>query len=950
VRVHFGEFELDEANASLLRHGSPVALAPTPFALLCALARRPGTLLTKHALLDEVWGHQFVTDSVLKTAISDLRTVLEDDPRQPRFIETVSRRGYRFIAIPTAAPATGVVAQVKAAPVDRESDSWFIGRKQEVARLRSLWDGVLGGKRAVVWIAGEPGIGKTTLIEHFVAGLGDVACARGQCVDLYGAGEPYLPVLEALADLCRGDSEVPALLRAVAPTWLLQLPWLSTADEREALRRELAGVGPDRMLREMGQLLDRYTERRPLLLVTEDLHWSDRATLQLIDYVARRRGTTRLMWLASFRLAEVVALDHPLNPLRHELRLHGLCEEVVLDPFSEAEVANYVAERSPSMAGDESFARVLHGRTDGVPLFVASVMTEAMTRTERVDDIGAALAVPENLRALIDHYVAKLGDEQKAVLSAAATCGAEFRVSTVALALERDAAWVDQTCEELARMQLWLTRTEQGGNASEPTYSFRHALFRQMLSERTAAAVRAQLHRKIGTALERERAAGLPVTPAELAMHFERGREPMRALRYYAEAAEAALLHLSPGECMNLTEIAMRLLDLASKGTERDSLEIDLTTLRGLAAFHLLGVGAEARDAFQRAYSLLDEIPQHPRRGMLLHNFGFVLCLRAEYAEALALVDRAQVLASASNEPILQLAASTVQADVLLLQGRPHAARTMIERVLPALESIDVGPAHSFAQVTLLALLGIHLLHLGLVRQARARMQQAHGRAEKLGQPMGKMVAIWCDALMEIRVGNSDRVSRLADDLRALVEESDLGHGRAAWRLFRGWADARNGNPREGFRLIREAYEDNTRRGMLAGGSETLGYAAEALLLAGELDAAGRQVEEALQTADKRRERVYLPQLFMIEAAIARARGESAIAHAAVRRAVAEARAQQALWLELLALVESCAHEGAKAKDRQALAALVERLPEAADTAAMARARRLIRGARAAAT
>ncbi len=950
VRVHFNEFQLDEANASLLHRGTPVALAPTPFALLCALARRPGTLLTKHTLLDDVWGHQYVSDSVLKTAISDLRTVLGDDPRQPRFIETVSRRGYRFIAVPTAVPAAGAVAQVKGAPAGREAELWFIGRTEEVARLHSLWDGVLGGKRAVVWIAGEPGIGKTTLIEHFVAGLGDVACARGQCVDLYGAGEPYLPVLEALAELCRRDSEVPALLRAVAPTWLLQLPWLSTADEREALRRELVGVRQDRMLREMGQLLDRYAERRPLLLVTEDLHWSDRATIQLIDYVARRRGSARLMWLASFRLAEVVALDHPLNPMRHELRLHGLCEEIVLDPFSEVEVAKYVAERSPSMAGDESFVRALHGRTDGVPLFVASVMTEAMTRTDSASDIGEAFAVPENLRALIDHYIAKLGDEQRAMLSAAAICGAEFPVSTVALALERDAAWVDQTCEELARMQFWLKRTEQGGDASKPSYSFRHALFRQVLYERTAAAVRRQLHRKVGAALERERAAGLPVSPAELAMHFERGGEPMHALRYYAEAAEAALLHLSPGECMDLTENAMRLLDLASKGTERDSLEIDLTTLRGLAAFHLLGVGAEAKDAFQRAYSLLDEIPQHPRRGMLLHNFGFVLCLRAEYAEALALADRAQVLASATNEPILQLAASTVQAEVLLLQGQPHAARTVIESALPAIESIDVGPAHSFAQVTLLALLGIHLLHLGLVQQARARMQQAYARAALLGQPMGKMVAIWCDALMEIRLGNSDRVSRLANDLRALVEESDLGHGRAAWRWFSGWADARNGEPREGFRRIREAYEDNTRRGMLAGGSETLGYAAEALLLAGEWDAARRQVEEALQIADNRGERVYLPQLFMIEAAIARARGEAAAADAAARRAVAEARAQEAPWLELLALVELCEHKGARAKDRQALAALVERLPEAVDTDAVARARALIRGARAAST
>ncbi|MGZ9060264.1 MAG: AAA family ATPase, partial [Burkholderiaceae bacterium] len=348
--MRFDTFELDEANARLLRHGKAVALAPTPFAVLCTLVRQQGSLLTKNALLDEVWGHQFVSDSVLKTAISDLRTVLDDDPRQPRFIETVSRKGYRFIA-----------STVTAAPPAKERGARdlqkhaFVGRTEALRRLHSAWERACNRQRAVVWVAGEPGIGKTTLIDHFTAGLGDIAYARGQCVEHHGPGEPYLPVLEALAELCRSDNAAAPLLRAVAPTWLLQLPWLSTADERDALRRELAGVGPDRMMREIGELLDRYTERRPLLLVTEDLHWSDRATIQLIDYIARRRGSAQLMWLSSFRLAEVVALDHPLNSARHELRLHGLCDEIVLDAFSEREVADYVAAHSPKLAGHEAF-------------------------------------------------------------------------------------------------------------------------------------------------------------------------------------------------------------------------------------------------------------------------------------------------------------------------------------------------------------------------------------------------------------------------------------------------------------------------------------------------------------------------------------------------------------------------------------------------------------------
>src|SRR5450631_122673 len=651
VRVSFDRFELDEANARLLRDGTAVALAPTPFAVLCALVRQPGSLLSTNALLDEVWGHQFVTDSVLRTAISELRTALDDDARKPRFIETVSRRGYRFIADPSAIPdAPGVPPNVPGlAPVRAP---YFIGRAEPLSRLRRAWDIARGGKRAVVWIAGEPGIGKTTLIEQFIASLGDVACAHGQCVEHYGTGEPYLPVLQALEELCRSDSEVPALLRAVAPTWLLQLPWLSTAEEREALKRELAGVSPDRMLREMGQFLDRYTERRPLLLVTEDLHWSDRATIQLIDYIARRRGSAPLMWLGSFRIADVVALDHPLNRLRRELRLHRLSEEIVLDPFSESEVAEYLGKQAPFIARDEAFVRALHERTDGLPLFIASLTTDVMARAAEARDYDPAerqlekLAVPDNLATIIDHYITKLSDDQRVVLSAAAVCGVEFHIDSIANALQRDPITITQTCDDLAFEQIWLNtpRVGESETVADGAYSFRHALFRQVLYERTAPAARTQLHRKIAVALERERSAAAPVPAVELATHFERAREPVAALRYYVEAAEAALSHFSPEECQGITERALPLLELVPKSLERASLEIALRTLHGLAATRVMGAGDEAKAALQRAYALLEEVPEHPMRGRLLHGFGFMLTLRGEYREALAVADRAEAL------------------------------------------------------------------------------------------------------------------------------------------------------------------------------------------------------------------------------------------------------------------------------------------------------------------
>src|SRR6185295_17682312 len=108
LRVRFDAFELDEADARLRREGAPLALAPKAFAVLCTLVRQPGVLITKNDLLDAVWGHQHVSESVLKTIISELRAALADDARQPRYIETAARRGYRFIGVPDVVVNTAV--------------------------------------------------------------------------------------------------------------------------------------------------------------------------------------------------------------------------------------------------------------------------------------------------------------------------------------------------------------------------------------------------------------------------------------------------------------------------------------------------------------------------------------------------------------------------------------------------------------------------------------------------------------------------------------------------------------------------------------------------------------------------------------------------------------------------------------------------------------------------
>jgi tetratricopeptide (TPR) repeat protein len=320
-------------------------------------------------------------------------------------------------------------------------------------------------------------------------------------------------------------------------------------------------------------------------------------------------------------------------------------------------------------------------------------------------------------------------------------------------------------------------------------------------------------------------------------------------------------------------------------------------------------------------------------RASLLHVLGVGLVLRGEYADAISVAERTQSLSSGTQDGVLLSAACMIQGQVRMLQGRPRAAREWLERGLAAMASSEPETtAHSPVadpHVTLLGLLALQLLHLGFVDTARQRMAQAQERARESGQPLAQMVAIWCDALLEIRLGDSDRVEALAVRMETLVEKYSLRLGRTACGWLRGWVLARTGQPSEGFGLIRNAYEENVRLGTLSGGSEVVGYGAEALLLAGDLEAAQAQLAEAFHVAQALGERIYLPELFMIEASIARAKGKPREVEKALRQALAEAREQQAPWLELAPLRELCSAGGASRSDRAALAALVDQMPQA---------------------
>jgi predicted ATPase/DNA-binding winged helix-turn-helix (wHTH) protein len=634
-RVRFDAFELDEANARLTQNGRALSLPPKAFGVLCALARNPGQLMTKAALLDAVWGHQHVSESVLKTAISELRAALADDPKQPKYVETASRFGYRFIGN-VQGTATSFAAPIEVAPPT--ANPALIGRQAALEKLRAAWRRSMAGERQLIWITGEAGVGKTTLIESFVRELGTGVPVYGRCVEHFGAGEPYLPLLEAMSELCRREPELTTMMRAAAPTWLVQMPWLASDADRQALLRELAGAHPDRMVREMRELMDRYTVKRPLLFVLEDLHWADLGTLRMMEHFARRPREVRLLWIASFRLTQVIAEEHPLRELRQELRLHGLCEEIALDPFSESEVGDYLANRLPDTAFPEVFVRRLHTHTDGLPLFLTNVVDSVVAQlpeqtTERDEWLRASLSVPlpvpDSLAGVMEKRISRLPQDVQTLLAAASVYGTDFSAHAVAEITQREPHSVIEQCDTLVQRQLWLSHAgivELPDDDFDSRYSFRHALYQQVLYQRMPLSQRIQYHRRVARALQARGA-----TPAELSSHYERGHQPMLAVQQYLAAAELALRHFAPQDAESLTTRGLQLLQTCKEGEERKDMELQLMAKHGLACAALFGVGSkQASDAFERAGALCEELPETPQRALLMNGMGLTLYIRGE--------------------------------------------------------------------------------------------------------------------------------------------------------------------------------------------------------------------------------------------------------------------------------------------------------------------------------
>jgi type II secretory pathway predicted ATPase ExeA len=318
--------------------------------------------------------------------------------------------------------------------------SIVVGRESELNRMRGLYEQALAGQRRVVFVAGEAGIGKTTFVRAFLDSVNAdrTRIMLGQCIERYGMGEPYMPVLEALTRLCNGaDRErVVQVLWQFAPSWVIQIPWLLSSDEQR-LDATTQGVTQQRMLREITQAVEALAADRPLVLTLDDLHWSDFSTLDLISAIARRTEHARLLIIGTYRPVEILRGDHPLHAIEAELQLHRYCEGLRLKPLNEGDVATYLKRRLADNEAYESLARkapAIYQRTEGNPLFMVNVVDYLLEEAPHIDEV--AIETPYNIFQMIERNIERLDEREQRVLEAASVAGAEFSATAVAAHLE----------------------------------------------------------------------------------------------------------------------------------------------------------------------------------------------------------------------------------------------------------------------------------------------------------------------------------------------------------------------------------------------------------------------------------------------------------------------------------------------------------------------------------
>ncbi len=585
--VRFGGFELDVRAGELRRQGGRATrLQDKPLQLLMLLLGKPTSeLVTREEIQEQIWGTSRFLDfeDSLNQAVRKLREALRDSASTPRFLETIPRRGYRFLMpvdekLPTASPPrAGTTVKL---PSTAEPQGITVGRRRELSELHAVLEAAKEQGGRLFCISGEPGIGKTTLVETFLAGFGpDLNChvARGRCSERLSGAEAYLPILEGLECLMCGPRAeiVNRILVEVAPSW----------SSRTAV--DAASASQERKKREFVSLLKSLTRQQPLIFFIDDMHWADLSTIDLLSYVIPQCRSLPVLILATYRPSDMMLANHPFLEAKLELQTHRLCTELELGSLGLEDIEEYVDSEFPGNQFPAEFAAAVVRRTEGSPLFLADLLRDLRTANLISHESGCwrltrPLAemegtLPDSVRSMIARKIGRLSENHRRLLESASIQGLEFDSGVLADVLGSGSTDIEdslQSLQEKHRIIRFIGEREFPDSTLTLRYAFSHALYQESLYADIRPTRRAALSGTTAAVLLERYGQSSGEIAAQAAQLFEAAREWEAASKWFCVAARRAAGLATYREA---SELSLRAVAMSNKlnGTAHDELLLE---------------------------------------------------------------------------------------------------------------------------------------------------------------------------------------------------------------------------------------------------------------------------------------------------------------------------------------------------------------------------------------
>jgi tetratricopeptide (TPR) repeat protein len=729
------------------------------------------------------------------------------------------------------------------------------------------------------------------------------------------------------------------------------------------------------MLRELAEAMEVISHERPLLLRLEDLHWSDYSTLEWLSFLARRQESARLLVLGTYRPVEVIVREHPLKNLKHELQVHGQCQELLLAPLHETAVMQYLAQRfaapvssnlseeehrdeNPAPEPLQKLAHTIYQRTDGNPLFMVNVVDYLVERaglktiadavaTQSLDALGAVrIDAPPSIVQMIELNLERLTPDEQAVLETSSVAGIEFPIAAVATALERPLEEIEACCTRLSR---WQQFVHSEGTVDWPDgtvaarVQFLHGLYRDVLYNHVPPGRRVELHRRIAEREEAawgERAAEIAT---ELAHHYTQAGQIEQAIRYARLAAEQAEARNAFIEAQESLQQALALLELFPESCERDVRELELRQSL-VSMLHLTRGWAapETVEAAARIGALAEKSGNLGRLVASMITRSFRAYVAGELSTAVGLAGQTLDLALRQGNPMAMAFARMMQLFVSFFRGDLVGTENHFTTGLKFFDDPVFRQASGGGAISVFGWASVNAWLLGradVARERLAKMRAAVNPANPHDLPWSDQLAATLHGLMR----ENETVEALAARALDLCEKHRFPNEAVSSRCFLGYARAQLGRSADGIALLRQGIDALVQIGNRIAVPTYMTYLAAAQDRAGAIGDALETVEQALNFNPE--EAVGRPEPLRIRGELRLKQGERQLAEADFRDSIAMARSMGAKAWELrttMSLARLLASHGRRDEARAMLTKIYNWFTEGFDTADLKDAKALL--------